>query len=85
MRQFNDSDTEILPYPLQRGLVRFLSVAAAAAGRSDLLPLWAGQSAGLSSCADVSVFLQSLLEDVSAIAGPISEWCAKCREHQPTT
>jgi nitronate monooxygenase len=45
MQQFNDTDTEILPYPLQRGLVRHLSVAAAAAGRSDLLPLWAGQSA----------------------------------------
>jgi nitronate monooxygenase len=85
MRQFNDTDAEILPYPLQRGLVRHLSVAAATAGRSDLLPLWAGQSAGLSSCTDVSVFLQSLLEDVSAIGGPISEWSAKYREHHPTT
>src|ERR1700682_6163414 len=85
MQQFNDTDTEILPYPLQRGLVRHLSVAAATAGRSDLLPLWGGQSAGLSACTAVSVFLQSLLEEVSAIAGPISDWSAKYREHHPTT
>src|SRR5712691_8553736 len=84
MQQFNQTGTEILPYPLQRGLVRHLSVAAETAGRSDLLPLWAGQSAGLSACTDVSGFLQSLLEEVSAIAGPISDWSAKYREHHPT-
>ena len=49
----------------------------------DWLPLWAGQSAGLSACTDVSVFLRSLLEDVSAVAGPISDWSAKYREHHP--
>jgi len=84
MQQFNQTGTEILPYPLQRGLVRHLSVAAETAGRSDLLPLWAGQSAGLSACTDVSGFLQALLEEVSAIAGPISDWSAKYREHHPT-
>src|SRR5260221_13726302 len=84
MQQFKDTDTEILPYPLQRGLVRQLSVAAATAGRSDLLPLWAGQSAGLSACTDVSAFLQSLLEEVSAVSGPISDWSAKYRENHRT-
>src|SRR5882762_2933620 len=84
MQQFNQTGTEILPYPLQRGLVRHLSVAAETAGRSDLLPLWAGQSAGLSACTDVSGFLQSLLEEVSAIAGPIGDWSAKYRENHPT-
>ena len=63
--------------------VRHLSVAAATAGRSDLLPPWAGQSAGLSACTDVSVFLQSLLEEVSAIAGPIGDWSANYRAHHP--
>jgi hypothetical protein len=29
------------------------------------------------------VFLRSLLEDVSAVAGPISDWSAKYREHHP--
>ena len=84
MQQFNQTGTEILPYPLQRGLVRQLSVAAETAGRSDLLPLWAGQSAGLSACSDVSVFLRSLIEDVSAIVGSISDWSAKYREGRPT-
>ena len=77
MQHFNRDWTEILPYPLQRGLVRNLSVAAEAAGRSDLLPLWAGQSASLSACTDVSAFLHSLLEEVSEIAGPVSDWSAK--------
>jgi hypothetical protein len=31
-----------------------------------------------------SVFLQSLLEEVSAIAGPISTWSAKYRENHAT-
>ena len=47
------------------------------------MPLWAGQSAGLSACTDVSVFLQSMLEEVSEIAGPISDWSTKYRE-QPS-
>jgi nitronate monooxygenase len=79
LREFNEQDPEILPYPLQRTLVRELSVAAEAAGRPDWLPLWAGQSAGLSACTDVAAFLQSLLDDVSAIAGPVSDWSAKYR------
>ena len=49
MEELNREGTEILPYPLQRALVRHLSMAAEAAGRSDLLPLWAGQSAALSA------------------------------------
>ena len=79
LRGFNEQAPEILPYPLQRGLVRALSVAAEAAGRPDWLPLWAGQSAGLSACTDVAAFLQSLVDDVSAIAGPVSDWSAKYR------
>jgi len=82
MSELNQKGAEILPYPLQRVLVRNLSIAAAAAGRADLLPLWAGQSANLSSCTDVSVFLNSLVEEVSAIAGPLTEWNAKRRHKQ---
>src|SRR6266403_107676 len=54
MEELNRKGVEILPYPLQRGLVRNLSIAAEAAGRSDLMPLWAGQSATLSTCTDVA-------------------------------
>jgi len=73
---------EILPYPLQREVVKNLSIPAEAAGRSDLLPQWAGQSANLSTCADVSAFCNSLVEDVSKIAGPVIRWSAnQTRKH----
>src|SRR5438445_7827772 len=62
MKDLNRNGTEILPYPLQRELVRNLTVAAEAAGRADLVPMWAGQSANLSNCTDVSAFLSSLVE-----------------------
>ena len=82
MEEFNRTGTEILPYPLQRGLVRNLSTAAEAAGRSDLLPMWAGQSASLSICTDVSAFLTSLVEEVSEIAEPVVRWSAARRQKQ---
>jgi nitronate monooxygenase len=83
MEELNQQGTEILPYPLQRGLIRNLSMAAEAAGRSDLLPLWAGQSANLSTCTDVSAFLSSLVEEVSEIAGPVMQWSASRRQKHP--
>ena len=76
MEELNRRETEILPYPLQRGLVRNLSIAAEAAGRSDLLPLWAGQSANLSRCTEVSAFCNSLVKEVSQIAAPVIQWNA---------
>src|SRR6266436_5223439 len=82
IEELNKPGTEILPYPLQRGLVRSLSMAAEAAGRSDLLPLWAGQSANLSTCINVLAFLTSLVEEVSEIAVPIMQWSAARREKQ---
>ena len=74
MEDVNRASTEILPYPLQRGLVRNLSIAAEAAGRSDLLPLWAGQSANLSTSTDATGFLRTLVDDVSIIVGRIAQW-----------
>jgi len=82
MEELNRKGTEILPYPLQRGLVRNLSIPAEASGRSDLLPLWAGQSANLSTCIDVSDFLNSLVEEVSESAGPVIQWSANRRQKQ---
>ena len=79
LEELNREGTEILPYPLQRALVRHLSMAAEAAGRSDLLPLWAGQSAALSAHSDASAFLDALVEEVSAIAGAVVEWSANRR------
>src|ERR1700738_430016 len=80
LEELNQAATAILPYPLQRRLVRNLAIPAEAAGRSDLLPLWAGQSANLSTCTDVLAFLTSLVEKVSEIAGPHIQWIAALRE-----
>src|SRR5471032_1032952 len=74
MEELSRKGTEILPYPLQRGFVRNLSIAAQAPGRADLQPLWAGQSSNLSTWTDVLAFLTSLVEEVSEIAGPVIQW-----------
>ncbi len=80
MDDLNRSDTEILPYPLQRALVKHLTTSAQAAHRTDLVQMWAGQSAPLAGGADVSAFLHALVDEVSAIAGPVTEWSAARRE-----
>ena len=82
MGNLNRSETKILPYPLQRALVRNLAIAAETAGRADLVPMWAGQSANLSTCTDVTALLTSLVGEVSEIAGPIVQWSAARRETQ---
>ncbi|MCW3095932.1 MAG: oxidoreductase, 2-nitropropane dioxygenase family [Chthonomonadaceae bacterium] len=74
VEEFNRPGVEILPYPLQRALVRNLSIPAEAAGRADLLPLWAGQSANLSHCENAFTLLQTLVSEVSAIAGDVRRW-----------
>jgi nitronate monooxygenase len=74
-----------LPYPLQRELVKHLAIAAEGAGRADLIPMWAGQSANLSTCSDVLDFLTSLVEEVSEVAGPVTQWSAAHREKQILT
>ena len=79
LEELNQEGTAILPYPLQRSLVRNLAIPAEAAGRSDLLALWAGQSANLSTCTDASAFLTSLVEGISEVAGPIIQWSAARR------
>src|SRR5712672_3469435 len=82
LEELNQEGTAILPYPLQRRLVRNLAIPAEAAGRSDLLPLWAGQSANLSTCTDVLAYLTSLVEKVSEMAGPLVQWSAASCEKQ---
>ena len=82
LEELNRPGTEILPYPLQRALVRNLAIPAEAAGRSDLVPLWAGQSATLSACPNVLAFLTSLVKEASEFAGPIIQWSAARRAKQ---
>jgi len=65
LQTLNEPGTEILPYPLQRSLMRNLALPAQKAGRADLLALWAGQSASLARNPGVSALLQSLVDGVS--------------------
>ena len=74
--ELNHEDSEILPYPLQRALVRNLSIPAEKAGRADLLPLWAGQSANLSRYTDVHTLLDRLVSEVSEIGSAVQNWSA---------
>lgn len=60
MDELNAPNVEVLPYPLQRGLVRNLTQAAAAACETDLLQLWAGQSANLTHLEDPTALLREL-------------------------
>ena len=84
--ELSKKETEILPYPLQRALVRHLSIPAEKAGRRELLPLWAGQSARLSHCEDVNTFLSNLVTQVSEIAGSVQRWSAtRSSPPQPET
>jgi nitronate monooxygenase len=73
----NQKDVEILPYPLQRALVRHLSIPAEKAERPELLPLWAGQSANLSWCTDVRALLDTLVREVSEIGSAVQSWSAQ--------
>jgi nitronate monooxygenase len=75
----NEKDVEILPYPLQRALVRQLSIPAEKAGKPELLPLWAGQSAKLSRCTNVRALLDTLVKEVSEIGGTVQSWSARRR------
>jgi nitronate monooxygenase len=76
LEELNRKDTEILPYPLQRGLVRHLAMPAERAGRPEFLPLWAGQSANLSRCTNVHALLDTLINDVSEIGTAVQSWSA---------
>jgi nitronate monooxygenase len=65
LEELNQPGVEVLPYPLQRSLMRNLAIPAQKAGRDDLLALWAGQSANIARCSDVDVLLQGLVADIS--------------------
>ncbi len=69
LEEMNRPGAAILPYPLQRGLMRNLAVPAQKAGRTELLALWAGQSAGLAHCADAATLLRTLVDGVTEKLG----------------
>lgn len=66
LEELKQPDVEVLPYPLQRSLMRNLAIPAQKAGRNDLLALWAGQSANIAHCSEAAILLRSLVEGVSS-------------------
>jgi nitronate monooxygenase len=66
LEEMNRPGVEILPYPLQRILMRNLALPAQEAGKPELLALWAGQSASLACYPNVNEVLRSLVDGVSA-------------------
>ena len=62
LKEMNQPGVEVLPYPLQRGLMRSLALPALKAGKHDLLALWAGQSANLTRCPKARELLQTLVD-----------------------
>jgi nitronate monooxygenase len=86
IEELNRPGVAVLPYPLQRMLLRNLAVPAEKAGRAELLQLWAGQSAGLVRETDAETLLQTLVSDVSSVAGPVLQWGRERRGRgaQPT-
>jgi nitronate monooxygenase len=74
IEEFNRPGVEILPYPLQRHLVRNLAIPAEKAARVELMQLWAGQSASLSRESDAETLLRKLVAEVSVVAGPVIQW-----------
>jgi nitronate monooxygenase len=61
----NTPGVEILPYPLQRFLMRHVSRPAEKSGSAELIPMWAGQSANLAHHTNVNDLLDALVSDVS--------------------
>ena len=55
LEEMNRPGVAVLPYPLQRALMRNLALPAQQAGRSELLALWAGQSAGMARLSRCSI------------------------------
>lgn len=56
----------LAPYPAQAWLTAQLKAAALAAGRSDLIALWSGQSAPLLRWRSASELIAALIDDTSA-------------------
>jgi nitronate monooxygenase len=67
LETMNAPGVEILPYPLQRFLMRSVSAPAEKSDRQELIPMWAGQSASLSTHVKATELLDSLVSGVSAM------------------
>jgi len=60
------SQPAILPFPYQNALTRPLRTAAAKAGRSEFLSLWAGQGLGLARRQSAADLMERLVAETEA-------------------
>ena len=72
LEMMNKPGVEVLPYPLQRSLVNSLSGSAEKAGRADLMPMWAGQSASLARHTSPIDLLNTIVSGVSYMLKELS-------------
>jgi len=63
----NAPGVQILPYPLQRFLMRNVSIPAEKSGQAELIPMWAGQSANLARYTKATELMDALVSGVSAM------------------
>ncbi|MBS0204193.1 MAG: nitronate monooxygenase [Planctomycetes bacterium] len=72
METMNAPGVEILPYPLQRFLMRSVSGPAENSGKAELIPMWAGQSTNLVRHTKATELLDTLVAGVSTVIGETS-------------
>ena len=65
MDEAQRSMPEPLPYPLHRALMRPYTTAATSQGRTDFVPLWAGQAAALIRYRTVETLMENLVRETN--------------------
>src|SRR5262249_54124233 len=66
MDAMNAADVEVLPYPLQRYLMRNVATLAEKLGRPELTPMWSGQSASLLHHSSAATLMDALVSSVAS-------------------
>ena len=61
MDELMDMSSAPLPFPLQHALVQTAAASASAQAMTELMTLWAGQSAGLCHSTDATTFMKKLI------------------------
>ena len=66
MEELRDRNSSPLPFPLQHTVTQTLAGPAAQQGKTELMTLWAGQSASLCRCTDATELMTQLIAGTDA-------------------
>jgi nitronate monooxygenase len=66
MDELEDRSTSPLPFPVQHSVTQTYASRAAQQGKTELMTLWAGQSASLCRCADATELMTHLIAGTDA-------------------